>query len=199
MIARTAEAQTSLSRQLMARTMGRQYLAVCVGVMTGGGTIDAPIGRNRKDRLRMAVRESGRRRSRITGCWSGFAPIPFCPCNWRPGAPTKSACTCRMKNIPSSAIPLYGGRFAQPRGAAPALYRHAASLQTPGSACGNAGIRSSAHARAIDFAKPRAGGFRPVAPRIACGCKCGAVGARERGGERGVARGGLAARLPGCA
>ncbi len=28
--------------------------------MTGGGTIDAPIGRNRSDRLQMAVRESGR-------------------------------------------------------------------------------------------------------------------------------------------
>src|SRR5579859_2679434 len=52
-VARSPEAQTSLSRQLMARTMSREYLAVCVGVMTGGGTIDAPIGRNRSDRLRM--------------------------------------------------------------------------------------------------------------------------------------------------
>ena len=49
-VARTAEAQTSLSGSSMARTMARDYLAVCVGVMTGGGTIDAPIGRNRSDR-----------------------------------------------------------------------------------------------------------------------------------------------------
>src|ERR1700730_7588315 len=59
-VARSPEAQTSLSRQLMARTMSREYLAVCVGVMTGGGTIDEPIGRHRGDRLRMAIRVSGR-------------------------------------------------------------------------------------------------------------------------------------------
>ena len=47
----------------MARTMAREYVAVCVGVMTGGGTIDEPIGRHRSDRLRMAMRErrAGRR------------------------------------------------------------------------------------------------------------------------------------------
>src|SRR5260370_3605125 len=59
-VARTPEAQTSLSRQLEARTMAREYVAVCVGVMTGGGTIDEPIGRHRGDRLRMAIRVSGR-------------------------------------------------------------------------------------------------------------------------------------------
>jgi 23S rRNA pseudouridine1911/1915/1917 synthase len=59
-VARTPEAQTSLSRQLEARSMEREYLAACVGVMTGGGTVDEPIGRHRGDRLRMAVRGSGR-------------------------------------------------------------------------------------------------------------------------------------------
>ena len=59
-VARTPEAQTSLSRQLEARTMAREYVAACVGVMTGGGTVDEPIGRHRGDRLRMAIRVSGR-------------------------------------------------------------------------------------------------------------------------------------------
>ena len=40
--------------------MQREYLALCVGAMTGGGTVDKPIGRHRTDRLRMAVRADGR-------------------------------------------------------------------------------------------------------------------------------------------
>ena len=40
--------------------MSREYVAACVGVMTGAGTIDEPIGRHRGDRLRMAIRVSGR-------------------------------------------------------------------------------------------------------------------------------------------
>jgi 23S rRNA pseudouridine1911/1915/1917 synthase len=59
-VARTIEAHTSLTRQLAARSVSREYLALCVGVMTGGGTIDEPIGRHRSDRLRMAVRQDGR-------------------------------------------------------------------------------------------------------------------------------------------
>jgi 23S rRNA pseudouridine1911/1915/1917 synthase len=33
---------------------------VCTGVMTGGGVVDAPIGRHPVDRVRMAIREEGR-------------------------------------------------------------------------------------------------------------------------------------------
>jgi 23S rRNA pseudouridine1911/1915/1917 synthase len=59
-IARNLSAHTSLTRQLQARSVSREYEAVCVGVMTGGGTIAAPIGRHRSDRLRMTVRSDGR-------------------------------------------------------------------------------------------------------------------------------------------
>ena len=59
-VARTIEAHTALTRQLFARSVSREYLAVCVGIMTAGGSIDAPIGRHRSDRLRMAVRQDGR-------------------------------------------------------------------------------------------------------------------------------------------
>ena len=59
-IARTPRAQAALSRQLLARAVKREYFALCVGVMTGGGTIDEPIGRHRSDRLRMAIRSDGR-------------------------------------------------------------------------------------------------------------------------------------------
>lgn len=59
-VARTVTAHTALVRQLQAREIERHYEAICIGVMTAGGTIDRPIGRHRTDRVRMTVREDGR-------------------------------------------------------------------------------------------------------------------------------------------
>ncbi len=59
-VARNLEAQNALVRQLQAREMSREYLAVVGGVMTGGGTIKAPIGRHPVDRKRMAVVGGGK-------------------------------------------------------------------------------------------------------------------------------------------
>jgi 23S rRNA pseudouridine1911/1915/1917 synthase len=57
MIARTLVAQKSLVEQLQARTVKREYRALTQGVMTAGGTVDAPIGRHPVNRTRQAVVE----------------------------------------------------------------------------------------------------------------------------------------------
>ncbi|KWA35446.1 pseudouridine synthase [Burkholderia multivorans] len=54
-VARTLAAQTDLVRQLQARTVKRRYFALVWGVMPDEGTIDAPIGRDPRERTRMAV------------------------------------------------------------------------------------------------------------------------------------------------
>ncbi|MGB9428613.1 MAG: 23S rRNA pseudouridine(1911/1915/1917) synthase RluD [Gammaproteobacteria bacterium] len=59
-VARTLEAHTHLVAALQAREFEREYEAVAVGVMTGGGSVDAPIARHGVDRVRMSVREGGR-------------------------------------------------------------------------------------------------------------------------------------------
>jgi len=59
-VARTIEAHAALVEMLREHQVQREYQALCVGAITGGGTIDAPIGRHRTDRLRMAVRPDGR-------------------------------------------------------------------------------------------------------------------------------------------
>ncbi|RPI14005.1 MAG: 23S rRNA pseudouridine(1911/1915/1917) synthase RluD [Lysobacterales bacterium] len=59
-VARTLPAHTALVEMLAERAIHREYEAVSRGVMTAGGTIDAPIDRHRVDRVRMAVREDGR-------------------------------------------------------------------------------------------------------------------------------------------
>ncbi len=59
-VAKTLEAQTGLVRQLQARTVVRQYLALVHGEVARDGTVDAPIGRHETQRTRMAVTEHGR-------------------------------------------------------------------------------------------------------------------------------------------
>ncbi len=59
-VARTLEAQTSLVAQLQQRSLTREYDAVINAVLTGGGKVDAPIGRHPVDRKRMAVVNSGK-------------------------------------------------------------------------------------------------------------------------------------------
>ena len=59
-VAKTLEAQTSLVEQLQAREFTREYDAIINGVLTGGGSVDAPIGRHPSDRKRMAVVRGGK-------------------------------------------------------------------------------------------------------------------------------------------
>ncbi|MEO8309053.1 MAG: 23S rRNA pseudouridine(1911/1915/1917) synthase RluD [Pseudomonadota bacterium] len=59
-VARTLEAHKALTDALREHEVQREYIALCVGALTGGGTVDKPIGRHRTDRLRMTVRADGR-------------------------------------------------------------------------------------------------------------------------------------------
>jgi len=59
-VARNLISHTSLVRQLQAREMGREYLAVVTGDPPFSGTVEAPIARHPKDRKRMAVSEGGK-------------------------------------------------------------------------------------------------------------------------------------------
>jgi 23S rRNA pseudouridine1911/1915/1917 synthase len=59
-VARTLQAQKSLVEQLQARSFEREYEALTQGVMTAGGTVDAPIGRHPVNRLRQAVVANGK-------------------------------------------------------------------------------------------------------------------------------------------
>ena len=59
-VARTLVSHKYLVEQIQQRDVHREYQTVVHGVMTGGGTVDQPIGRHAHDRIRMTVREDGR-------------------------------------------------------------------------------------------------------------------------------------------
>ena len=59
-VAKTVEAQANLAAQLANRSMRRIYLAVVQGDPPASGTIDAPLGRDVRSRVRMAVTQRGK-------------------------------------------------------------------------------------------------------------------------------------------
>ncbi len=59
-VAKTVEAQASLVKQLADRSMRRVYLAVVQGDPPASGAIDAPVGRDARSRVRMAVTHRGK-------------------------------------------------------------------------------------------------------------------------------------------
>jgi 23S rRNA pseudouridine1911/1915/1917 synthase len=59
-VAKTVEAQADLAKQLAERSMRRTYLAVVQGDPPASGTIDAPVGRDVRARVRMAVTHRGK-------------------------------------------------------------------------------------------------------------------------------------------
>ena len=145
-VARTAEAQTSLSRQLMARTMAREYRAICVGIMTGGGRIDLAIGRHRVDRLRMAVRGDGRSAVTHYRILERFRAHTFVKVKLETGRTHQIRLHLSHLKYPIVGDPVYGGRFARPRGASEEL---AGALR--------AFKRQALHAASLSFDHPRTG------------------------------------------
>ncbi len=60
-VARNLSAHKYLVDQIQQHKIVRQYQALVYGVMTGGGKVDQSIGRHPRDRIKMAVRENGRK------------------------------------------------------------------------------------------------------------------------------------------
>lgn len=60
LVAGTLPAHQALVRSIAAREVERRYLALCEGRLVAGRTVDAPIGRDPRQRTRQAVMEDGR-------------------------------------------------------------------------------------------------------------------------------------------
>ena len=59
-VAKTIQSQTRLVRALQKRKITREYEAIAIGKMTGGGRVEKPIGRHGTKRICMAVTENGK-------------------------------------------------------------------------------------------------------------------------------------------
>ena len=59
-VARNEKSQKNLVEQLQTHSVSREYSAIVYGHMVSGGTIDKPIGRDTKDRVKQTVSSNGK-------------------------------------------------------------------------------------------------------------------------------------------
>jgi 23S rRNA pseudouridine1911/1915/1917 synthase len=150
-VARTVAAHTALTRMIEAHEVERHYEAICSGVMTAGGTIDAPIDRHPTDRVRMAVRNAGRdaiTHYRVMHRYRGHTHVRV---KLETGRTHQIRVHMAHIKYPIVGDNVYGGRLLLPKGATPELV--AALRSFP---------RQALHAAQLDLDHPVSG------KRISC-------------------------------
>ena len=120
-VARSLSAHKSLVEQLQARSVHREYLALVQSVLAAGGTVDAPIGRHQRDRLRMAVVESGKPAISHYRVLERFAAHTLVQVRLESGRTHQIRVHMAHIHCPLLGDPLYGGRLRLPRGASAVL------------------------------------------------------------------------------
>jgi 23S rRNA pseudouridine1911/1915/1917 synthase len=153
-VARTLPAHTRLVRMLEEREIHREYEAICRGVMTAGGTVDAPIDRHPTDRVRMAIRGGGRdavSHYRVIQRFRGHTHVRV---QLETGRTHQIRVHLAHIEYPIVGDRVYGGRLALPKGASEPL--RAALRAFP---------RQALHAARLQLAHPITGkSLEAVAP-----------------------------------
>ncbi len=146
-VARSLSAHHHLVVQLQARTVKREYCAVCIGTMTGGGTIDAPMGRHPRARKKMAVLAAGGKPAithyRVARRFAHHTRITV---NLETGRTHQIRVHMAHRHYPLVGDPLYGGRPRIPKGASSELIE--ALRQFP---------RQALHAQVLGLIHPESG------------------------------------------
>ena len=160
LVARTVPSYTALTAALERREIKRTYRAICQGVLTGGGTVDAPIGRHRRERTKMAVTEGGRAARTRYRVVERFRTHTYCEIELETGRTHQIRVHMAHIRAPLLGDPVYGGRPKLPPAASDELR---AALQ--------AFRRQALHASQLRLAHPTTGaalGFEsPVAADLA--------------------------------
>ena len=146
LVTKTLQAHTALVRDLAERSIGRHYLAVCSGVLTGGGTIDAPIGRHPVDRTRMSVQQNGKAAVTHYRVIRRYAAHTYINVKLDTGRTHQIRVHLAHRRHALVGDQTYGGRLAIPAGASDPLRDALRSFR-----------RQALHATRLEFRHPNSG------------------------------------------
>ncbi len=144
--ARSSIAHQSLVKQLSERSVKRVYLAICRGALTGGGTIDAPIGRHPTSRIRMAVIEAGKPAITHYTVSERFANHTRLAVSLESGRTHQIRVHLSWRKYPLVGDPIYGGRDRPPAGASQSLLSALTLFK-----------RQALHSQHLEFEHPASG------------------------------------------
>lgn len=115
MIAKNDLAHRSLAAQLKAKTNEREYVALVHGVIKEErGTIDAPLGRSKKERKKQAVVEDGRHAVTHFKVLERFQHYTLVSCRLETGRTHQIRVHMKYIGHPLAGDPLYGPRKTLP-------------------------------------------------------------------------------------
>ena len=146
LVAKTLTAHTALVRQLAEREISREYLAVCNGVLTGGGTIDEPIGRHPVDRKRMSVQPDGKPAVTHYAVLERFRSFTYIRVRLETGRTHQIRVHFAWRRHALVGDPVYGGRLSLPKGASEPVIDILRRFR-----------RQALHAARLSFAHPSSG------------------------------------------
>lgn len=146
LVAKTLQAHTSLVRLLADREISRHYLAVCNGVLTGGGTINEPIARHPVDRKRMSIRQGGKPAVTHYTVIERFRAFTYISVRLETGRTHQIRVHFAHRRHALVGDPVYGGRLALPKGASEELIQMLRRFK-----------RQALHAARLDFVHPVSG------------------------------------------
>jgi 23S rRNA pseudouridine1911/1915/1917 synthase len=153
-VARTIESQTSLVEQLQQRTVSREYQAVVVGVLTGGGTIDQPIGRHPVDRKRMAVTPGGKPSVTHYRVMERFRAHTHIRVMLETGRTHQIRVHMAHIRYPLVGDPVYGGRLRLPSGCHPELAEALRSFRRQALHAARLGLRHPQTGEWMEWSSP---------------------------------------------
>ena len=120
-VAKDLSTHKELVTQLQAREFEREYQAIVVGVMTSGGTVEAPLGRHPVQRKRMAVVERGKPATTHYRVIERFRAHSLIRVTLETGRTHQIRVHMAYVHFPIVGDPIYGGRLKLPRGGSSAL------------------------------------------------------------------------------
>ena len=120
-VAKTERARQNLIAQLQEHSVEREYLAIVNGVMVAGGTVEAPIGRHRTQRTRMAVSSQGKPAVSHYRVMKKYRAHTLVQVRLESGRTHQIRVHMAHLHHPVVGDPVYGGRLKIPAGASEKL------------------------------------------------------------------------------